>query len=49
LSRNLPASEALRWGVASGSAAASLAGTTVGDYALVSALVEHVEVKPLWV
>ena len=49
LSQNLPASEALRWGVASGSAAASLAGTTVGDYALVSALVERVEVKPLWV
>lgn len=49
LSQNLPASEALRWGVASGSAAASLAGTTVGDYALVSALVEQVHVKPLWV
>lgn len=48
LSRNLSAAEALRWGVASGSAAASLAGTTVGDYALVSALVERVEVKPLW-
>lgn len=49
LSRNLTTPEALRWGVASGSAAASLAGTTVGDYALVSALVERVEVKPLWV
>ncbi len=49
LSQNLPASEALRWGVASGSAAASLAGTTVGDYALVSALVEQVHAKPLWV
>jgi 1-phosphofructokinase family hexose kinase len=49
LSRNLSAAEALRWGVASGSAAASLAGTTVGDYALVSALVERVEVKALWV
>jgi fructose-1-phosphate kinase PfkB-like protein len=48
LSQNLPSAEALRWGVASGSAAASLAGTTVGDYALVSALVERVEVKPLW-
>ncbi|MFN8595728.1 MAG: 1-phosphofructokinase [Anaerolineae bacterium] len=49
LSRSLSASDALRWGVASGSAAASLAGTTVGDYALVSTLVERVEVQPLWV
>ncbi len=49
LSRNLSASEALRWGVASGSAAASLAGTTVGDYALVSTLIERVEVKAMWV
>ncbi len=49
LSQGFPAAEALRWGVASGSAAASLAGTTVGDYALVSALVEQVHVTPLWV
>jgi 1-phosphofructokinase family hexose kinase len=47
LSQNLTPSEALRWGVASGSAAASLAGTTVGDYALVASLVEQVHVQPL--
>ncbi len=47
LSQGLPLAEALRWGVASGSAAASLAGTAVGDRALVSALAGRVQVEAL--
>ncbi len=48
LSRGLTPAEALRWGVASGSAACSLAGTAVGDYELVAFLVARTQAQPLW-
>ncbi len=48
LSQGLPLPEALRWGVASGSAATSLPGTAVGDRALVSDLAKRVQVEALY-
>ena len=47
LSSDLPLPEALCWGVACGAAAASLPGTAVGDYTLVSSLFENVDVTEL--
>ena len=38
--------EALRWGVASGAATASLSGTAVGDRDLVEALLARVQIEP---
>jgi 1-phosphofructokinase family hexose kinase len=47
LSRGLPMEEALRWGVASGAAAASLDGTAFGTRAQVEALERMVELTTL--
>ncbi len=47
LSRGLPLPEALRWGIASGTTAASLPGTGVGDLALVSSFFEQVVIRIL--
>ncbi len=44
LSRGMPLDQALRWAVASGAAAASLAGTTFGSTAMVEELAKRVEV-----
>ena len=43
LSRGMPLPEALRWAVASGAAAASLAGTAFGSTAMVEELAKRVE------
>lgn len=43
----LPPEEALRWGVASGAAAAALDGTAMGSYADVEALTKRVELTSL--
>ncbi|MDX9954645.1 MAG: 1-phosphofructokinase [Anaerolineae bacterium] len=47
LSRGLPLPEALRWGIASGTTAASLPGTGVGDLGLVSSFFEQVVIRTL--
>lgn len=44
LSRGLPLAEVLRWSMACGAAAASLAGTAVGSYELVQSLAQQVDV-----
>lgn len=44
LSQGLPVPEALRWGIACGSATASLSGTAVGSRSLVEALLPQVEI-----
>jgi len=45
LSEDLPLAEALRWGVACGTTAASLPGTAVGDYTLVRSFLEKITVQ----
>ncbi len=47
LSHDLPLPEVLRWGIACGTAAASLPGTTMGDLALVSSFLDRVVVRRL--
>ncbi len=47
LSQRLALPEALRWGIACGTTAASLPGTAVGEYALVASFFERVTVRPL--
>ncbi|WP_420631095.1 1-phosphofructokinase [Candidatus Leptofilum sp.] len=45
ISRGMPISEALRWGIACGAATASLAGTAVGTLAMVEDLLTQVKIK----
>ncbi|MGC3998614.1 MAG: 1-phosphofructokinase [Anaeromyxobacter sp.] len=47
LSRSLAPEEALRWGVASGAAAAAMDGTAAGSREAVEALTRRVEIAPL--
>jgi len=47
MAQNLPLDEALRWGVASGAAAASLSGTDVGSLAQITELRSQVRSEAL--